>query len=407
MLTRNALERTLIVAVGVGAGPLVQLLATPILARIYQPSDFGHLALFLAIVGVLVTISCLRFEGAIAVVEDESVNTIAWVALLSAMILFAAVLLLIAFEVPQAIFPAFAALGDEVWGVPLVGVSGGVALVGSYLTLRQGRYLRNALIRSLPSVLFVAIAIGGSSIGLVRANILGALIVGCAVLGYLLVVIAPVSMKMLGPMAQRFRQYPLLLAPTSLLDAAAVTMPIFFISAAYGLESTGHYTQIQRLIGAPMILAGVVVGQLFLKRSGELFREGDSSKPLLWRCVGMLGLGALVMLLVLLLVGEPVCRAVLGQAWRVDTFFLILVTMPFLFKSVISPVSTVFLTHGRVGLGVKWQVAYFVSTISVLYIASKYLSFDSFLIVYAIHEAILYLAYLAMANSVASEPRHK
>ena len=147
-----------------------------------------------------------------------------------------------------------------------------------YLTLRQGSYLRNALIRSLPSILFVVIAIGGPSIGLVRANMLGALLVGSAVLLYLLVMVVPASARALVPMAQRFRQYPLLLAPTSLLDAAAVTMPVFFISAAYGLESTGHYTQIQRLLGAPMILAGVVI--VFVAPLGGYWLARRATSPI-------------------------------------------------------------------------------------------------------------------------------
>ena len=70
MKISNALKRAAIVALGVGLGPLVQLLATPLLSRIYAPAEFGHLALFLSVVSIMVTISCLRYEGAIQVVKD-------------------------------------------------------------------------------------------------------------------------------------------------------------------------------------------------------------------------------------------------------------------------------------------------------------------------------------------------
>lgn len=402
MLRSNTLKQAAIVSIGVGAGPLVQLVATPFLARLYMPSEFGNLAIFVSAVSVMATVSCLRYEAAIAVVEDANVKNIAWIALCSTLVFFLAALLLVGTGLPEAIYSPFSTLGMKIWGVPVVAAFAGVVLVGSYLTLRQGRYLRNAAIRSSQSVLFVAIALCGSAVGLVKANIFSAIIVGVVVLAYLLRVLLPAPINELRLLAVRFRQYPLLLTPTSLLDAFALALPVFFISLCYGLDATGNYTQIQRLIGAPMMLGGLVVGQLFLKRSGELFRAGVSSRLLMWNCVGALGLAALMLLVVLWLVGEPLCRFLLGGAWRVDAQFLLLVTTPFLLKTVISPVSTVFLTHNKIVTGVKWQVAYFVTTIIVLSIASANLSFENFLIVYGAHEALLYAIYLAMADKAAS-----
>ncbi|MGZ6298751.1 MAG: oligosaccharide flippase family protein, partial [Parachlamydiaceae bacterium] len=242
-----------------------------------------------------------------------------------------------------------------------------------------------------------------SNVGLVRASIISSLVVGAVVMVYLLKVISPVAKYQIRSLGIRFRDYPLLLTPTSLLDAVALAVPVFFISTAYGLEATGQYTQIQRLIGAPLILAGVVVGQLFLKQSAELFRNGESSRPLVWKSIGALSVVALIMMAMLFIAGEPLCKMILGDAWRVDMKFLIMVATPFLFKSVISPVSTVFITHNKVGSGVKWQISYFISTITVLYFASRYVIFDSFLIIYAIHEAIHYSVYLLMANLAAEK----
>ena len=74
----------------------------------------------------------------------------------------------------------------------------------------------------------------------------------------------------------------------------------------------------------------------------------------------------------------------------------------FLFGAVASPASKIFLTHDRVGQGVKWQATYFLATISVLYSLSKVMWFDNFLIAYAVHEAILHSVYLAMANKVVT-----
>jgi O-antigen/teichoic acid export membrane protein len=180
---------------------------------------------------------------------------------------------------------------------------------------------------------------------------------------------------------------------------------VFFISSAYGAEATGHYSQIQKLVGGPLILTAVVAGQLFLKRSGEIYRSAQSSKRLLWKSVGVLGVMAGIVFAALVVVGEYVLGLLLGAAWRVDTEFLLLAIAPLLFRLTVSPVSSVFITHHRVGMVVKWQFGYFVSTICVLYFASINLSFERFLALYALHEAVVYSAYLYMANLAAQSIR--
>ena len=268
--------------------------------------------------------------------------------------------------------------------------------------MREGRYVRNGVIRSSQSILFSIFAIAASGLGLLIANVLASVVVGVALLYYLLVGIRKISFTEIKRVARKYLEYPLLVAPTSMLDAAALTMPVLFISGSYGFESTGHYTQIQRLIGAPIIMAGIVVGQLFMKRSGELFREGRSSRKLLWKSIGVLSAGAIVLLIGLAIFGEVVSRAILGDAWRVDTKFLVIVITPLLFRAVISPITTVTLTHGMAKIGTLWQVYYFVTTYFGLLYAAKTMNFENFLIFYAIIEIVAYLLYLMLADQVAS-----
>jgi O-antigen/teichoic acid export membrane protein len=191
-------------------------------------------------------------------------------------------------------------------------------------------------------------------------------------------------------------------APTSLLDAAALTLPVMFISGSYGLASTGNYTQIQRLIGAPLLIAGIIIGQLFIKRSGELFRSGKSSRKLLWKSVGILSLGAIFLLTGVILFGELLLRIFLGEGWRVDTFFLVIVIAPLLLRAVISPITTITLTHHRISVGTLWQVAYFFTTYLGLTYAAKTMNFENFLIFHAAIEIIFYLTYLILADRVAA-----
>ena len=71
----------LINAAGIGVGQLVVLLATPFLARIYSPSEFGQYAVLSAAAGVIATISSLRFDVALPAVSDDHVRPLFHIAL--------------------------------------------------------------------------------------------------------------------------------------------------------------------------------------------------------------------------------------------------------------------------------------------------------------------------------------
>lgn len=397
----NALKRAVIVAAGVGLGPLVQLLATPVLSRIYAPAEFGHFALFLSMVSILISVSCLRYDGAIQVVKDSDVNTMIWTAFLSAVFVFLVAVALLLTGIPQQKIESLLILAEDAMWVPAAALCGAMVLIGSNITMREGRYVRNAVIRSSQSILFSIFAIVVSPLGLLKANVLAFVIVGAAVFYYLLLSIGKISFQEIKITAKKYWEYPLLVAPTSLLDAAALILPVMFISGSYGLASTGNYTQIQRLIGAPLLMAGIVIGQIFMKRSGELFRNGQSSRKLLWKSVGILSVGAVFLLIGVVLFGEVVLGAILGSGWTVDTKFLVIVIAPLLFRAVISPITTIALTHRRVRVGALWQVAYFFTTFLGLTYAAKTMNFEKFLLFYAVIEIVAYSVYLVLADRVA------
>lgn len=397
--------RTLVLALGALIGPLAQFIATPLLARAYAPSDFGHLALFMSLAGVLVAISCLRYESVIVVADDAHVPSAVWVSLASAVLLFFALVPIVYSGALGLVFTQLKDLGRDVWGVPAFGLCGGLILIGMQLTLRQGAFGLNAVFRSGQSLIFVLVALLWKDIGLVAASVLGGLVVALLVLAYLIRQMPPVTMSAMLAVARERRHHALALTPTSLLDALAVAAPILFLGSAYGAEQTGHYSQIQRLVGAPLALFGMVVGQLFMKRSAEIFRSGESSRQLLWRSAGILGLAALILTISLASLGELLFGWILGAGWRTDTSFILLVSAPLLCKLIVSPISSVFITHDQIRAGVSWQVAYFISTFCVLYLASANLTFDKFLFAYAFHEFALYGIYLYMAQRVAQKVR--
>lgn len=396
------IKQSVTVAIGMGVGPLIQLIATPLLSRMYSPAEFGYFALFVSTVTLFSTITCLRYETAIPVVQSSLLKSITVVALVSVLVttLFAIVVLLSG--IPQKLYPLLLEIGDLIWWMPATAASTGLMLLVYYLTLRYNQFKLNAAMRSLQPILFTLLAIGVSGYGLIQAQITSCMLLAVVGLIYLGKNTLPFQSGSLIATALNFRHYPMLLAPTALLDAGASVLPLFFISSTYGVDATGHYAQVLRIVSAPLLLASAVFGQMFFKYSGELYRDEKSSRDLMWRTVKILTAGAFLVLLTLTIIGEPLFNWFLGGNWRSETVFLLLVTFPLMCRIIVSPITTVFLTHHKVKLGVSWQIGYFVSTCSVLYLASHWFDFETFLLIFGVHELVMYLIYLTMANRVAS-----
>jgi O-antigen/teichoic acid export membrane protein len=398
------IKKLALLAIGLGAGPVVQLLATPWLSRIYTPHEFGSFALFLSLIGILGSIACLRYDSAMQVVNERLIKPIILIALLSSLVMFLFICLLLLFGLPQLLYQPLEEIGTKLYGIPVASFCSGIMLLLYSLTLRQDNFSLNSLSRAIQPIAFVITAILFSNNGLIQAQVISWVLAASLGLFYIAKDITFVKPKLLWVTAIRFKQYPILLTFTSLLDATALSLPVFIISFAYGSEATGNFSQLQRLIGAPLLLAGAVAGQIFFKYSGELFRLNKTSYKLMWKTFNTLLSIGFLLLLLLFFEGEQICRRVLGDGWRVDLIFLFLVTIPILARSIVSPISTIFLTHHRIDMAVRWQVGYFIVSALVLIITALNYNFEEFLLVYAINDIVCYLIYLAMINKVASLP---
>jgi O-antigen/teichoic acid export membrane protein len=240
-----------------------------------------------------------------------------------------------------------------------------------------------------------------TNIGLVQLIIVSSGVVALLVGIYLIKNVPIIKLSEIWRVAHENKQYPTLMVPASFIDALAIAAPIYFITASYGVEATGNYSQIQKLVATPLALAGAIAGQLFLKRSAELFRNNQASRPLLWKVFGALCVIAGLLLISLIIFGEYALGMLLGSAWRVDTMFLLLVTVPLILRLTVSPVSMIFITHNKIGVSARWQLLYFISTVIVIYFASQHLKFENFLALYALHEMVAYSIYLYLAHQFA------
>lgn len=392
----------LVTASGAGLGQIVVLLATPLLARIYSPGQFGVYAAIVSFAGVVATISALRYETAIPVVPTDEVPIISRLALL--LPLFVAPLLVSAVALtPQAVALLKGNISREgAFVIAAVATIQGMIAVANALCTRRGEFVLAAFIRVLQPIGFVVIAC------LFVQDLSHALIASwlVAFLGGLYTfrnINFFSGWKSTVATCLRAWRYPVLYAPVSMLDTLTLALPVLAIITIFGDTNAGNYSQVQRLIGAPLLLVGLAVGQVFFKYAGDLLRSGQPLRPLFFKIFKNLLLLAIAIIAFVFIAGEQIITVFLGSAWRTDRTFLILVIAPVVFRSLISPLSSVFLLCHRIKTLAVWQFFYFVVTVIVIVIAQVELSFDGFLVALLCSEFAMYAIYFALASTVVHQ----
>jgi O-antigen/teichoic acid export membrane protein len=393
------ISNTLVNAAGIAGGQLIILLATPVLARRYTPAEFGIYASAVAVCSVIATGAGLRFDIALPAASDDETATIYRFGLLACV----CSLLIGALGVAQGIHhivpwpqvllePSLALL------TIVAGAVQGLLYIFSAALIRQGSFVHTAFLRIIQPAGFVAVALLTMSGGLPVALASGLLI--AAVLGFVFsssYLFRPAGQG-LRQTARKYWEYPLISLPTALLDTLALSMPLLFIVQHYGAQAGGNYSQVQRLIAAPLLLCSVAIAQVFYKHAGDAVRSGQSPRPLLWKTVRALSLAGVAGIVIAALLGEPVLSLFLGPGWRTDARYLLLILIPAVVRASVSPVTSVFLIAQQLKFGAVWQVAYAGTTWLVLTFASSRLPLDGLLIAILVSELTMYALYLWMAD---------
>lgn len=396
---RGLLRHMATIAGGSALGQFVVLAATPLLSRIYSPAEFGEYAAFLAMCGVFLAVACLRYDAALNASGDEEAARIFHVACLAAAVTAALVFLFAWSGWGGGLLERVIGRHVAASWVAAAALVCGIYQATSSMAIRRGLFGWSSLLRAGQPVMFSISAVV-LPIGLIGSCLLGfltalPLAAGFGIGG------RPGSRAVVAA-AWRFREFPMMSLPTSILDALSLAIPVWFISSQYSTMDAGNFAQVQRLLGAPLLLLAMATGQVFLKRAGDMVRAGEPVRAFQRRIVLSLVGATCVLAIAIALFFSPLLSWLLGQNWRTDTAFLLLVFAPIAIRSCVSPVTGIFIVCKRLRLCAVWQVFYFLITAVTFYFLAGHVSLEHLLAAYAVSEAFSYGIYLYLADRVAN-----
>ena len=363
--TKRSARGLVTVLAGGLTGQGLVVLASPLLTRIYDPSDFGLLGVFTALVAMLTVMSTWRLELAIPLPkEDGDAAAVAWAAL-SLTAVAAAVVGLVGAFFGESVAALLDAPGlDDVWWLVALSVAalGIAATISAWLVRTQAYGLlggRNALqgVAQVSTQIGLGLA-GAGAPGLLLGLPVGRLfgVGGLLTRGGLLRQRLP-TMGAVRAGLSRYRRFPLVSSWAALINSAGLQIPVLLISGVYGQASAGLFALAVRIVVAPTVLIGQAVSDVFVGEVGNLVRGDapDVERTLRSTAARLLAIG-IVPALVVVVAGPWAFAHIFGAEWASSGTFAQLLVLGYLGQFVVAPTSQILSLAEKQTWGLAWDI---------------------------------------------------
>jgi O-antigen/teichoic acid export membrane protein len=322
------LRKSAIVASGQALGLGVAVLASPILSRLYTPSDFGLLAIFVTLIGVLSTSATLRYDNAIPLPKEEwrahCLVALSRGAVLLTAILLAVMAALFGDSFDRTIFRSQDAPFS--WLLILAVAMFANCEIHNATLIRGGRFAELAKIRvvfavsCLATQLSVPLLWKTGSIGLLLGQIggyAGELVFARFTTRHDAMHRPRLDLQLLRRVARDYCMYPLFDVWSTLLRVLAMNGQALLIAWLYGPAAAGYLLLAQRVLSSPLSAIGFSVSRVYYSEAAQLAHDAPQElRPLLVSTLKRLTLLTAPPLALACVAAPGTFTFIFGDAWH-------------------------------------------------------------------------------------------
>lgn len=351
LLPKHRFARSVsVLAGGTAAGQIIVVAASPILTRLYSPEDFGLLAVYAGLLGIMGVIASLRYQLAIPLPEsDEEAASVAVLSLFVVLGMTAVSAILVGFwGAPITTALNTPALAPYLWLLPLGLLLTGTYQVFSYWAIRTRAFPAIARTKLTQALSSVGVQLGAYTLGplaLLLGQVTGQA-AGTSSLGLLAVrrkwaAFRQVRLADIRWAAKRYRRFPIYSSWGGLFNTAGTQLPAILFAALFSPAAAGIYMLAHRVLAMPMQLLGKAIADVFFSSASEAHRKGELA-PLVSGIHSKLAHIAMPPAFILLLAGPDLFGLVFGADWRQAGEFAQWMAPWVYLVFVTSPLSTLF-----------------------------------------------------------------
>jgi len=263
---------------------VVVVAASPILTRLYSPSDFGALQVFISLTGLVLVFAAGRYDIAIFLPEDEQSAidilglTVACVTLTAVVTAAVVAVCHYCWILPTSVL----GLKRYLWLLPISVVGGGLYNMLSSWAMRQGHYKQIATTKFTQAGAQIATQLAGGVVihgplGLLVGDAVGRIVGSGRFLRELWRShrhqIRAIRVSRMIALAVRYREYPLVSMWGTLINTSGLALPSLFMAQYYGARETGWFALVNRVLAIPAALIGTNIAQVYTAEAAKLSRS--------------------------------------------------------------------------------------------------------------------------------------
>lgn len=351
-------RQVLTLATGTAAAQALTILAAPVLTRVYRPEDYGVFALFGGVTGLAALLASGKYDPAVLIPKEDSVAASLVGASLSLTFVTAVGLTVCLWFVCH---PLAAWLGDPLLApwlqlVPLaVVLTNLVLLLGVWANRQQtyGPLARSRMAAALAGTA-VNLALGfagwgaaGLICGFFATHVAALLVLWQPSTNLLHRLRTESSFPAMRSAAAEFVSFPKFSLGADLLNNLANQLVVLLLPKFFGMAVLGWYAMGQRVIGIPTALVGGAVGEVFRSQASRDFAKQGNCREIFRKTFGHLTLLAVGPFLVLLVGAPDLFALVFGESWRMAGRLAQVMSVMFLLKFVVSPLTHTYFLAGQ------------------------------------------------------------
>lgn len=303
------------------------VLALPILTRLLDPSAFGHFQIYQSILIVLLVLPTLRYEVAILRAGNgDELRALVQLCLGCTLAVTVVVLVLFALLISLGWPVSLTTLPFPAWLIVVGLFVGGVAQFMALLITREQAFSTSANSKVLQSVSYVAVAIGMGAVlpwpgTLVLADVIARFANATYMVTWSIVKVGWIwrlaSWPMIRTIAYRYREYPFVSVPGTLINVIGGILTPLMIYATFDATASGQFALLERSVTLPLGLIIVSVSQVFTSQFAANFRDyPDQAVHAFRRIVRIMAGAGSGPFLLLMVAGPDLFTLLFGQEWR-------------------------------------------------------------------------------------------
>jgi len=384
----------------------ITIAVTPVLSRLFTPSDYGLFALFGAVSAMVGTIVSLSFPIRIIFPNrDHEAIKLVLICLLSSIFMGMIIVLVTKFLPDTAItWLRLDSLEDWIFWAIAVGTGTSIVNAFTYWLNRHSEYKKIAFVRIIQSIIAAAVGISFGILA-IRDGLLYAQVISIFSALVFLFIMSKIqffkaSFFGLSSLVRKHKAAPFFLYPTAIIDVFTTQLPFFLIAFWFTTELTGQYKMAYLLLGLPTALIGIAVSQVFNQRFSTAWPDAKKAKALLKKTWFLLAFIGFFPFLIITFSSEAIFSFFLGEKWIVAGQMASILAIMSYVSLIHSPTSVTMITMQMDKLLPLFGLAALIHRPLALYLGYINSSFNFGLLLFVLFEIVhmIFFQYLVLCK---------